>query len=69
LLEYFITLIYLWEQLKQYCILLIQTAFSKNNIALLFVIAAAGVTLSILSYQYSSFIASERSKAASQDGR
>jgi hypothetical protein len=48
---------------------LIQTAFSKNNIALLFVIAAAGVTLSILSYQYSSFTASEISKAASQDVR
>ena len=48
---------------------MIQTAFSKNNIALLFVIAAAGVTLSILSYQYSSFTASEISKAASQDVR
>lgn len=48
---------------------MIGTAFSKNNIALLFVIAAAGVSLSILSYQYSSFIASEISKAASQDVR
>ena len=48
---------------------MIQTAFSKNNIALLFVIAAAGISLSILSYQYSSFISSEISEAASQDVR
>ncbi|HEY6884178.1 MAG TPA: sensor histidine kinase [Nitrososphaeraceae archaeon] len=45
------------------------TALSKNNIALLFIIAAAGISLSILSYQYSTFTANEISKAASQDVR
>ena len=45
------------------------TTLSKNNIALLFIIAAAGISLSILSYQYSTFTANEISKAASQDVR
>src|SRR5918912_597804 len=45
------------------------TVLSKNNIALLFIIAAAGISLSILSYQYSTFTANEISKAASQDVR
>jgi len=45
------------------------TALSKNNITLLFIIAAAGISLSILSYQYSTFTANEISKAASQDVR
>ena len=45
------------------------TALSKNNITLLFVIAAAGISLSILSYQYSTFTATEIAKAASQDAR
>jgi signal transduction histidine kinase len=45
------------------------TVLSKNNITLLFIIAAAGISLSILSYQYSTFTANEISKAASQDVR
>ena len=45
------------------------TLLSKNNITLLFIIAAVGISLSILSYQYSTFIANEISKAASQDVR
>src|ERR671939_1429917 len=45
------------------------TVLSKNNIALLFIIAAAGISLSILSYQYSTFTATEIAKAASQDAR
>ena len=45
------------------------TALSKNNIALLVIIASAGISLSILSYQYSTFTASEIAKAASQDVR
>ena len=45
------------------------THLSKNNITLLFIIAAAGISLSILSYQYSTFTANEISKAASQDVR
>jgi signal transduction histidine kinase len=48
---------------------LILTTLSKRNVALLFIIAATGVSLSILSYQYSTFIASEISKAASKDVR
>ncbi len=45
------------------------TVLSKNNITLLFIIASAGISLSILSYQYSTFTANEISKAASQDVR
>lgn len=45
------------------------TVLSKNNITLLSIIAAAGISLSILSYQYSTFTANEISKAASQDVR
>jgi signal transduction histidine kinase len=48
---------------------LILTTLSKRNVALLFIIAATGVSLSILSYQYSTFIAGEISKAASKDVR
>jgi signal transduction histidine kinase len=46
---------------------LIQIALSNHNIALLFIIAAVGVALSVVSYQYSSFTAGEISKIASQD--
>jgi len=46
---------------------LIQITLSNHNIALLFIIAAVGVALSVVSYQYSSFTASEISKIASQD--
>jgi signal transduction histidine kinase len=46
---------------------LIQITFSNHNIALLFIIAAVGVALSVVSYQYSSFTAGEISKIASQD--
>ena len=45
------------------------THLSKNNITLLFIIAAVGISLSILSYQYSTFIANEIAKAASKDVR
>ena len=45
------------------------THLSKNNITLLFIIAAVGISLSILSYQYSTFTANEIAKAASQDVR
>jgi signal transduction histidine kinase len=48
---------------------LILTTLSKRNVALLFIIAATGISLSILSYQYSTFIAGEISKAASKDVR
>jgi hypothetical protein len=48
---------------------LILTTLSKRNVALLFIITATGVSLSILSYQYSTFIAGEISKAASKDVR
>ena len=48
---------------------MILTTLSKRNVALLFIIAATGVSLSILSYQYSTFIAGEISKAASKDVR
>src|ERR671921_1408053 len=44
-----------------------QTTFWNQNIALLFIIAAAGVTLALVSYQYSSFTADEIAKIASQD--
>jgi signal transduction histidine kinase len=44
-----------------------QTTFWNQNIALLFIIAAAGVTLAVVSYQYSSFTAAEIAKIASQD--
>ena len=46
---------------------MIQIALSNHNIALLFIIAAVGVALSVVSYQYSSFTAGEISKIASQD--
>ena len=46
---------------------MIQITLSNHNIALLFIIAAVGVALSVVSYQYSSFTASEISKIASQD--
>jgi signal transduction histidine kinase len=46
---------------------LIQITLSNHNIALLFIIAAVGVALSVVSYQYSSFTAGEISKIASQD--
>ena len=46
---------------------MIQIALSNHNIALLFIIAAVGVVLSVVSYQYSSFTAGEISKIASQD--
>jgi signal transduction histidine kinase len=46
---------------------LTQTTFWNQNIALLFIIAAAGVTLAVVSYQYSSFTAAEIAKIASQD--
>jgi signal transduction histidine kinase len=46
---------------------LILTTLSKRNVALLFIIAATGISLSILSYQYSTFIAGEISNAASKD--
>ncbi|HEX5892087.1 MAG TPA: sensor histidine kinase [Nitrososphaeraceae archaeon] len=46
---------------------MIQTTFWNQNIALLFIIAAAGVTLAVVSYQYSSFTAAEIAKIASQD--
>jgi signal transduction histidine kinase len=46
---------------------LIQITFSKHNIALLFIIAAVGLALSMVSYQYSSFTADEIAKIASQD--
>src|SRR5205085_10999008 len=45
------------------------THLSKNNITLLFIIAAVGISLSILSYQYSTFTANEIAKAASKDVR
>ena len=48
---------------------MILTTLSKRNVALLFIIAATGISLSILSYQYSTFIAGEISKAASKDVR
>jgi signal transduction histidine kinase len=44
-----------------------QTTFWNQNIALLFIIASAGVTLAVVSYQYSSFTAAEIAKIASQD--
>lgn len=46
---------------------MIQITLSNHNIALLFIIAAVGVALSVVSYQYSSFTAGEISKIASQD--
>ena len=46
---------------------MLQITFSKHNIALLFIIAAAGLALSVVSYQYSSFTADEIAKIASQD--
>ena len=46
---------------------MIQRTFSNHNIALLFIIAATGVTLALVSYQYSSFTAAEIAKIASQD--
>ena len=46
---------------------MIQRTFSNHNIALLFIIAATGVTLALVSYQYSSFTADEIAKIASQD--
>ena len=46
---------------------MLQITFSKHNIALLFIIAAAGLALSMVSYQYSSFTADEIAKIASQD--
>ena len=46
---------------------MIQITFSKHNIALLFIIAAVGLALSMVSYQYSSFTADEIAKIASQD--
>jgi signal transduction histidine kinase len=46
---------------------LIQITLSNHNIALLFIIAAVGVALSVVSYQYSSLTAGEISKIASQD--
>jgi signal transduction histidine kinase len=69
LLEYFISLIYVGGTIINYCNLLILTTLSKRNVALLCIIAATGVSLSILSYQYSTFIAGEISKAASKDVR
>jgi signal transduction histidine kinase len=46
---------------------LIQITFSKHNIAILLIIAAVGLALSMVSYQYSSFTADEIAKIASQD--
>ena len=69
MLEYFISLIYVGGTITNYCNLLILTTLSKRNVALLCIIAATGVSLSILSYQYSTFIAGEISKAASKDVR
>ena len=46
---------------------MIHTTLSNHNIALLFIIAAIGVTLAVISYQYSSFTAAEIAKIASQD--
>ncbi|MDQ5868547.1 MAG: sensor histidine kinase [Thermoproteota archaeon] len=43
------------------------TAFSKNNIILLLVIAIVGIGLSIISYQYSTITASEIAEIAAQD--
>src|SRR5918911_384053 len=60
---------YVGGPIINYCNLLILTTLSKRNVALLFIIAATGVSLSILSYQYSTFIAGEISKAASKDVR
>ncbi|MDQ3869619.1 MAG: cache domain-containing protein, partial [Thermoproteota archaeon] len=46
---------------------MIQITFSKHNIAILLIIAAVGLALSMVSYQYSSFTADEIAKIASQD--
>jgi len=46
---------------------LIGIAVSKNNLVLLIVIAAAAVSLSILSYQYSTFTANQIARMASED--
>jgi len=46
---------------------LLGTAFSKNNIILLLVIAIVGIGLSIISYQYSTITASEIAEIAAQD--
>ncbi len=46
---------------------MIQITFSKHNIAILIIIAAVGLALSMVSYQYSSFTADEIAKIASQD--
>lgn len=43
------------------------TAFSKNNIILLLVIAIVGIGLAIISYQYSTITASEIAEIAAQD--
>ncbi len=43
--------------------------FSRNNVIILLIIAIIGIGLSILSYQYSSFIANEISNISSQDVR
>jgi signal transduction histidine kinase len=46
---------------------LLGTAFSKNNIILLLVIAIVGIGLAIISYQYSTITASEIAEIAAQD--
>ena len=46
---------------------MIGIAVSKNNLVLLIVIAAAAVSLSILSYQYSTFTANQIARMASED--
>ncbi|MDP9197221.1 MAG: sensor histidine kinase [Thermoproteota archaeon] len=43
------------------------TAFSKNNIILLLIIAVVGIGLAIISYQYSTLTASEIADIAAQD--
>lgn len=48
---------------------MIRTKLSRSNIAILLVIAGIGLVLSIISYQYSSFTASQIAKIASKEVR